>query len=291
MNILKVLSVEEPFATLIVQGYKKFEFRTWQTKYRGYIYIHAGLSEDKKEMELVKDYNLFYKKGYIIGKARLIDCILVDDEMNKKLKTINPLVYANNYVGCYAWVLEDVEVLDDPIPVKGHLGIWNYYSIKEIDKIMSTVNYGWLDKNKKVYTDGSDTNFSNTYSLAISEDVLKYRIGTCFDQVELERKLFQNTFLIHTYFITTSNPKKDPTHTFLVYKKNNRYVWYEHAWSSYRGHHSYESLEALLKDVRDKFNKEFNLKDLKIYEYFNLPKNISETEFYEYCTRGNLINL
>ena len=28
--------------------------------------------------------------------------------------------------GRYAWILENVEILDKPIKVKGHLGIWNY---------------------------------------------------------------------------------------------------------------------------------------------------------------------
>lgn len=29
-------------------------------------------------------------------------------------------------LGRYAWILEDVEVIDEPIPAKGHLSIWTY---------------------------------------------------------------------------------------------------------------------------------------------------------------------
>ena len=29
-------------------------------------------------------------------------------------------------LGRYAWILEDVQPLDTPIPTKGHLNIWNY---------------------------------------------------------------------------------------------------------------------------------------------------------------------
>ena len=29
-------------------------------------------------------------------------------------------------LGRYAWILEDVEILEKPIPAKGHLNIWNY---------------------------------------------------------------------------------------------------------------------------------------------------------------------
>ena len=32
---MKVLTIKQPWATLIIQGYKRFELRSWQTKYRG----------------------------------------------------------------------------------------------------------------------------------------------------------------------------------------------------------------------------------------------------------------
>ena len=38
---MKALTIKEPWATLIIEGYKEYEFRSWQTKYRGKIYIHA----------------------------------------------------------------------------------------------------------------------------------------------------------------------------------------------------------------------------------------------------------
>lgn len=28
--------------------------------------------------------------------------------------------------GRYAWILEDIEILQTNIPTKGHLGVWNY---------------------------------------------------------------------------------------------------------------------------------------------------------------------
>ena len=47
---MKVLTIKQPWATLIMQGYKRFEFRSWQTKYRGDLLIHAG----KKNCQLEK---------------------------------------------------------------------------------------------------------------------------------------------------------------------------------------------------------------------------------------------
>ena len=40
---MKVLTIREPWASLIINGYKEYEFRSWKTNYRGKILIHAGL--------------------------------------------------------------------------------------------------------------------------------------------------------------------------------------------------------------------------------------------------------
>ena len=55
---MKVITIKQPFATLIAEGMKQYEFRTWRTKYRGELYIHAGLGVDKKAMERYKKLNL-----------------------------------------------------------------------------------------------------------------------------------------------------------------------------------------------------------------------------------------
>lgn len=39
---MKVLTIRQPWASLIMNGYKRFEFRSWKTKYREDILIHAG---------------------------------------------------------------------------------------------------------------------------------------------------------------------------------------------------------------------------------------------------------
>ena len=90
---MKVITIKEPWATLIADGHKHYEFRTWKTNYRGKILIHAGKSIDKKAMERFKNYNLDYKPGKIIARATLTDCIKVDDKFRNKVIPTNPLVY------------------------------------------------------------------------------------------------------------------------------------------------------------------------------------------------------
>ena len=126
---MKVLSIKEPWASLIMNGTKKIETRSWKTKYRGEIYIHASLSEAKitkpEVYELIKDMN--FKCGYIICKCNLVDCIYMTDEYVNDMKTNHYAEYiCGRYeVGRYAWIVEDVKVIE-PIKAKGKLGLWNY---------------------------------------------------------------------------------------------------------------------------------------------------------------------
>lgn len=131
---MKVLTIKEPWASLIINGYKKYEFRSWKTKYRGKILIHAGMSLEKDEAKRFEEYNLEYYKGAIIGEAIITDCILVDVKFNEELRKINPLVYAkSNHVETYAWKLENIKKYDKPIYIKGKLGLWNYEEGDEND--------------------------------------------------------------------------------------------------------------------------------------------------------------
>lgn len=126
---MKVITVKQPFATLIAEGLKEYEFRTWRTKYRGDILIHAGKSVDKKAMKKFECLNLEYPLGCIIAKAKIVDCVSVDDELRKDLTKKNSLVYSGvikhpEWEG-YGFKLENVEKIN-PIYVNGKLSLWDY---------------------------------------------------------------------------------------------------------------------------------------------------------------------
>ena len=124
---MKALTIKEPWASLIINGYKEYEFRSWKTNYRGKILIHAGMSMDKDMISRFKDYDLKYMSGCIIGEADLVDCILVDKEFINNLREINPIVYAqSNHIENYAWKLENVRKYRKVVYTKGKLGLWNY---------------------------------------------------------------------------------------------------------------------------------------------------------------------
>lgn len=59
---MKIITLMEPWATLMVLGYKRVETRSWNSHYRGEVAIHAGKSTKfAKELDYVQ--NLFAKAG------------------------------------------------------------------------------------------------------------------------------------------------------------------------------------------------------------------------------------
>ena len=123
---MKCLTIKQPWASLIVNGYKRYEFRSWKTKYRGKILIHAGMSLEKECVDRFKKYNLDYIKGAIIGEAEIVDCILVDACFDDNLRKENDIVYSSDHVGLYAWKLDNIKKYDEPIYIKGKLSLWEY---------------------------------------------------------------------------------------------------------------------------------------------------------------------
>lgn len=133
---MKVLSITEPYATLIKSKKKSIETRSWKTNYRGELYIHASATKIPKQykdneqlMTLLNGIDLSF--GYIICKCNLVDCIFMTKEYIEKIKKDNYREYICGVYeeGRYAWILENITVLEKPIKARGQLNIWNYYDV------------------------------------------------------------------------------------------------------------------------------------------------------------------
>ena len=72
---MKVITLKQPWASLVAYGYKKYEFRSWKLKYRGDIIIHAGLGVDKEAMDKVKDLGLEFPSKKLMAIVHIDDCI------------------------------------------------------------------------------------------------------------------------------------------------------------------------------------------------------------------------
>ena len=131
---MKAITIKQPFATLIAEGLKEYEFRTWKTKFRGEVLIHAGKSVDAEAMKKFEQYGLEYPLGCIIAKATLTDCVKVDDDLKKELREKNWLVYSgtteNSDWDGYGFKFENVQKIE-PVCVNGKLGLWEYGTVGE----------------------------------------------------------------------------------------------------------------------------------------------------------------
>lgn len=166
--------------------------------------------------------------------------------------------------------------------------------IEDIMKIMNDIEYGYKDINDKVHFD-ADEDFSKLYRLQSPQETLKNKIGVCWDQVELERYLFDKMNInLKTYFIVHYDNDKCPTHTFLIYNENDKYYWFEHSWKKYRGIHVYDNKLDALKDIKTKFikdelNNNYNYMNLCVYEYTKPKYGLNVFDFYKHCENGKNI--
>ena len=98
----RILSIHQPWAWLIVNGYKDIENRSWNTSYRGPLLIHAGKAIDRAALASVRlrfpqiVLPLFFETGGIVGSATLADVVT---------HSASPW-----FVGPYGFVLEDARV-------------------------------------------------------------------------------------------------------------------------------------------------------------------------------------
>lgn len=172
--------------------------------------------------------------------------------------------------------------------------------VSEIMNILNTINYGFINNEGQNILD-DDLNLENTfndvYYLMSPEELIEKKYGVCWDQVELERKLFKEANIpFKTYFIYTDDHNYLPSHTFLVYEENNKYYWFEHSWYDERGIHEYQDLNELFNDISNKHieahKEELNGNyETYIYEYNKPNYNISCDEFYEFIYKQKRVEI
>ena len=115
---MKVLTVKQPWAWLIVQGFKDIENRTWVTNYRGPLLIQASAHRSSKrytaevhEFARARGVELpeTFEQGGIVGIVELIDCVREHQ---------SPW-----FEGPVGWVLENARELPF-VPCCGRLGLF-----------------------------------------------------------------------------------------------------------------------------------------------------------------------
>jgi ASCH domain-containing protein len=112
------LSVRQPWAELILQGRKTIELRTWDTDYRGPLWLHTGKAADP---DLDRSFGLSDPpRGAFVGRATLVDISPVDAQRWERWRDQH-LDLGEYQPGLFAWNLSSVERLSRPVPAPGKL--------------------------------------------------------------------------------------------------------------------------------------------------------------------------
>ena len=121
---LLCLSVRQPWAWLIVNGWKNIENRDWPTKVRGRVLIHAGKTMTRSDWFactlFMRGFNAFdlidmlpgpeqLERGGIGGAAVILDCVRTHS--------------SEWFCGPYGFVLDEQKALPFQ-EFKGRLGFW-----------------------------------------------------------------------------------------------------------------------------------------------------------------------
>lgn len=148
---MKALTLKQPWATLVAIGAKRIETRSWSTNYRGPIAITASKHWSRKEqiislsspfIERLSEANYLpdIPLGSIVATCNIVDCLPMEahiclpgifDEY-PDLNTSTEIAFGDfnifdlrNGRRRWAFVLEDVKHLDNPIEVRGALNLWD----------------------------------------------------------------------------------------------------------------------------------------------------------------------
>lgn len=141
---MKALSLTQPWASLVVAGEKRWETRSWSTAYRGHLAIHAskgfprsarGLCVDEPFAEALRRMGYgglallspqeVLPVGAILGTVILEDVITTEAALARYVIEGTPEESFGDYsAGRYAWKFREPLRLEEPIPAKGALSLW-----------------------------------------------------------------------------------------------------------------------------------------------------------------------
>lgn len=131
---MKTISLWQPWATLVSIGAKQYETRSWSTKHRGLMAIHATKRLDEVQIAYCEQepfISVLHSKGYSIKNLPLGGILAVvklmeiePTEKAVKLLDKNERAFGNYMAGRYAWRLELVKKFEKPIPMNGSQGLF-----------------------------------------------------------------------------------------------------------------------------------------------------------------------
>lgn len=173
-----------------------------------------------------------------------------------------------------------------------------------LDYMNTAINYGFVDDDGNVYMDSNNEEFQKgcrlKWKLSSPSRLIKVKYGHCWDQVELERDWFsKHGYECKTFYIWFELPYQNSysTHTYLVFRDNDKWYYFEHSDFKHRGIYTFDTLKEAICFQREKHIEmnaaigEDELKFLKIYEYDTPVYGCNMNDFIDYILEnGKIVN-
>lgn len=122
----KALTLKQPWAWAVTHMGKDIENRSWPTKYRGELYIHAGVGWDSEGAKWIAQKfgievpsHSELPSGVLVAKCNLTDC-----RHWTEIGAGANLPWAQT--SGFQWFLEDIEPVEPHLPLQGKLGIFTF---------------------------------------------------------------------------------------------------------------------------------------------------------------------
>jgi hypothetical protein len=119
---ISAISIRQPWAELILRGKKPIEVRSWDTTYRGILYLHTGkVPAGYKALDLgLQDA---FRGGYV-GTVELASTVAFNRKLWEEWRELH-LSDGPFREGLYAWMVRNPRRFENPIPGPGALGIFH----------------------------------------------------------------------------------------------------------------------------------------------------------------------
>lgn len=153
---MKILTLTQPWASLVAIGAKRIETRSWGTGYRGDIAIHAakglgpvggtmGLLElcaSPPFAEVLARHHLDpgqLPRGAVVAVVRLARCAQMTPRTSETIERERPVEHAFGHyeAGRWLWHLGDLRPLLRPFPLRGQLGLRDIggHQVEQIERL------------------------------------------------------------------------------------------------------------------------------------------------------------
>lgn len=117
---MKALSLWQPWASLIADGRKKVETRSWNMLYRGPLAIHASKRVEKDACE---DFGYDWRT---IPRGSILCIVEVKRSVQFPDALTPPDPYGDFSYGRYGILMELLEKFSEPVVTRGFQGLWDW---------------------------------------------------------------------------------------------------------------------------------------------------------------------